>query len=93
MNAYVSAFLQPLYQHLQTILCKFLSGLIGALVIVAEPRSGVFFLDTTPVRGRQDVTAPVNNQRTGHALLGLLPRPRSSQLAHVEYLLYQARTK
>lgn len=37
MNPYIAPILQPLNQHLETVVCQLFSGVIGLHVVVIEP--------------------------------------------------------
>lgn len=49
MNPHIPTVLQPLDQHLETILCELLPRLIRLSIIVAKPRCRVILLDPEPV--------------------------------------------
>jgi hypothetical protein len=48
MDADVSTFLEPLYEHLQTVLGELVAELGGLLVVVAKVHSGVVFFHSAP---------------------------------------------
>lgn len=49
MDTNIATIFEPLNQHLQAIRSKTFTSFIGFLVVMTEPLSSVFLLDSTPL--------------------------------------------